>query len=540
LSRATRKHGSSAVPQETRHNVLERENERLRRDNENLRRELTDQEKRIADQIKRITDLGKQNAELDKQNAELDKQNAELDKQNAELERKLGLKLQNSTTSSKPPSSDGLAGKQRPRCVSQRKKSGRKPGGQPGHPGHHRSLFPPERVDQVVPVYPTECRHCERTFGERDRTRAAQGEAQLHQVTELPKIAAHVTEYQCHQLQCAKCGKTTQAAMPEQVRGNFGPELTALIAYLTVTCRMPRRVVLDTLEHVLAIPLSLGSVQKAWEEASEAVAEPYEELARQLPQEPVLNSDETSYRTNGEKRWLWALVASSFVFYKVTATRGAEVLVALLGEVFAGILCSDRYAGYTAYHKGAAQFCWAHFKRNILGVQEIGKSTDAERFCRDALALHARLFRLWHRFRAGPATRYPIADREELIRRSLPIQMKFFALGERYLDSKDKDVRNLATALFVHCGEFFVFIEKEGVEPTNNAVERALRCAVQWRKTSFGSRSAAGETAMARLLTVTRTCRMQNRNSLGYLSAAVRAHRTHAPVPSLLAKASTT
>jgi transposase len=472
--------------------------------------------------------------------SEQDKQIADLGKQNADLERKLGLKLQNSTTSSKPPSSDGLAGKQRPRCASQRKKSGRKPGGQPGHPGHHRDLFPPERLSEVVPVYPSQCRHCEKAFGDRDRARAAQGEAQRHQVTELPKIEAHITEYQCHKLQCAQCGKTTQATLPDEVKGNFGPELTALIAYQTVTCRMPRRVVLESLEHVLGIPLSLGSVQKVWEEASEAVAEPYEELARQLPREPVLNSDETSYRTNGEKRWLWALVASTFVFYKVAATRGAEVLVALLGEIFAGILCSDRYAGYTAYHKGEAQFCWAHFKRNILGAQEIAKSTDAERFCRDALALHARLFRLWHRFRAGPDARYPIADRQELILKSLPLQRKFFSLGERYLDSKDNDVRNLATALFAHCGEFFVFIEKDEVEPTNNAAERALRCAVQWRKTSFGSRSAKGETAMARLLTVTRTCRMQNRNSLDYLSAAVRAHRSAAPVPSLLVKVSTT
>ena len=519
MSGATRKHRSSEVPQDAHQGDLERENERLQSDIERLRRKVSDQDKRIADQDKQITDLGKQNADL---------------------ERKLGLKLQNSTTSSKPPSSDGLAGKQRARCVSQRKKSGRRPGGQPGHPGHHRDLFPPERVNEVVPIYPPQCRHCEKAFGERDRARAAQAEAQRHQVTELPKIEAHITEYQCYKLRCAKCGKRTQAALPEEAKGNFGPELTALIAYLTVTCRMPRRVVLESLEHVLGIPLSLGSVQKVWEEASEAVAEPYQELARQLPQEPVLNSDETGYRTNGEKRWLWALVASSFVFYKVAATRGTEVLVAMLGEIFAGILCSDRYAGYTAYHKGAAQFCWAHFKRNILGAQEIAKSTDAERFCRDALALHARLFRLWHRFRDGPDARYPIADRQELILKSLPLQRKFFALGERYLDSKDNDVRNLATALFAHCGEFFVFIEKDGVDPTNNTAERALRCAVQWRKTSFGSRSARGETAMARLLTVTRTCRMQNRNSLHYLSAAVRAHRSTATVPSLLVKASGT
>jgi len=484
---------------------LERENERLRRDNEKLRRDLTESQKQVAD-----------------------------------LERKLGLRLQNSTTSSKPPSSDGLAGKQRPRCRSQRRKSGRKPGGQPGHRGHWRGQVPAERVNEVATVYPSQCRHCEKPFSERDRGRAAQTEPQRHQVTELPKIEAHITEYQCHKLRCAKCGGITQAALPEEVKGNFGPELTALIAYQTVTCRMPRQVVLESLEHVLGIPLSLGSVQNAWEEASEAVAEPYEELARRLPQEPVLNSDETGYRTNGEKRWLWALVASGFVFYRVAATRGAEILIELLGSVFGGILCSDRLATYTKYQEGAAQFCWAHFKRNILGAQEIAKSSEAERFCRDALALHARLFRLWHRFRAGPATRYPIADRRELILKSLPLQKKFFALGERYLDSKDKDVRNLATALFVHNGKFFTFLERDGVEPTNNAAERALRCAVQWRKTSFGSRSAAGEIAMARLLTVTRTCRMQNRNSLDYLATAIRSRRSAIPAPSLLAAAATT
>ena len=519
MSRLKRKHRAADTTGDARRRELERENERLLRDNEQLRRELSDSQKRLADQNKRIADLGKQNADL---------------------ERKLGLKLQNSTTSSKPPSSDGLAGKPRPRCSSHRKKSGRKPGGQPGHPGHHRELVPSERVNEVVPLYPTQCSHCEKPFSERDRTGAAQAEPQRHQVTELPKIEAHITEYQCHKLQCAKCGAETQALLPEEVKGGFGPELTALIAYQTVTCRMPRRVVLESLEHVLGIPLSLGSVQKVWEEAAEAVAAPYEELARQLPQEPVLNSDETGYRTNGEKRWLWAFVAARFVFYKVAATRGAEVLVELLGAVFAGILCSDRLATYTKYHQGAAQFCWAHFKRNILGAQEIAKTTDAERFCRDALALHARLFRLWHRFQAGPEARYPVGDREQLILKSIPLQKKFFALGERYLDSKDKDVRNLAKALFVHCGEFFVFLEKDGVEPTNNAAERALRCAVQWRKTSFGSRSAKGEIAMARLLTVTRTCRMQNRNSLDFLATAVCAHRIAGPAPSLLAKASTT
>ena len=489
------------MPREVRR--LERENERQAGEIEKLREKLTDRDKKLV----------------------------EAEKQIADLERQLGLRNRNSTTSSKPPSSDGLAGEQRERG-SRRKKSCRKRGGQPGHPGHWRKPVPDERVNKVVEVLPEQCMHCEKPLP-RDG-KAGSGPVLRHQVTELPPSQPDITEYRCHSISCPECGKQTQAPLPPEVAGDFGPNLAALIAYLTVVCRMPRRVVLALLEQVLGIRLSLGSVQSSWEEAGEAVAEPCAELEKQLPHEPVINSDETGYRTSGQKRWLWAFVASTFVVYKVTLTRGAEVLAQLLGSVFEGILCSDRYQAYFSYHKGSLQLCWAHFKRNILGVQDLAKTTDAERFCRDALALHARLFRLWHRFRAGPGVRYGPVTRQQLIDKSIPIQKRFFALAERYLDSGDKDVRNLARAMFVHCEKFFVFIEQDGVEPTNNSAERALRCAVQWRKTSFGSRSANGEVTMARLLTITQTCRMQNRHPPDYLNSAIRSHRFAQPPPSLL------
>jgi transposase len=108
------------------------------------------------------------------------------------------------------------------------------------------------------------------------------------------------------------------------------------------------------------------------------------------------------------------------------------------------------------------------------------------------------------------------------------------------MDSRDKDVRNLALALLKHFEKFFAFLRNEGVEPTNNSAERALRCAVQWRKISFGSRSTQGEIAVARLLTVTRTCRMQNREPLDYLGSAIRSHRKAQAVPSLLKTVPTT
>ena len=447
-------------------------------------------------------------------------------KQIADLERQLALRKQNSTNSSKPPSSDGLAGE--PRERGRRKKSRRKVGGQPGHRGAHRPLVPITQVDEIRSILPDQCQHCGHPLPTlMDQVQTA-GEPQRHQVTELPPIKARTMEYQCYRVVCPECGENTRAAVPEDASGHFGPQLTALIAYLTVVGRMPRRVVETLLGQVLGIDLSLGSTQKCWEETSQAVAAPCQELEQQLKDEPVLNVDETGWQTNGAKRFLWAFVAARYVVYTVAATRGSQVLTRLLGAVFRGILCSDRFSAYLKYHSGKAQFCWAHLKRNLLGMMGFTKSSAVERFCRDALAQHARLFRLWHKFRGGQI------DRCQLLLRSIPIQKRIGALAEQHLDSPHREVRNLARALFEHNDRLFTFLEHEGVEPTNNSVERALRTGVQWRKVCFGNRSAQGELATSRLLTVSETCDLQRLNILAYLSAAIACHRSHRPIPSLL------
>jgi transposase len=153
------------------------------------------------------------------------------------------------------------------------------------------------------------------------------------------------------------------------------------------------------------------------------------------------------------------------------------------------------------------------------------------------LAIVARLFRLWYRFRGDLRDRrgnpQPI-DRRQLLQKSIPLQKKLFALAEAHLDDVDREVRNMATALFMHFERLFTFLEHEGVEPTNNVAERTLRTAVQWRKISFGNRSRNGEIATARLLTVTQTCKRQQRHVLNYLTDAVRSHRRQIAAPSLL------
>jgi hypothetical protein len=209
---------------------LHRENERLRRENEQLRREGDEREKQIAD-----------------------------------LERQLAARRKNSTNSSKPCFSDGLAGEQRPR--GRKRKSKRKPGGQPG-PGHHRPLVPAVEVNATEVLLLQQCRYCGEILPQRPDLVTTGGKPKSHQVTEVPPVKAHIAEYQFPNVGCGHCGKATQAPLPEEAAGQFGPQLTALVAYWVVVCRLPRRLVEAMLADVLGIEISLGSTQKAREEVS--------------------------------------------------------------------------------------------------------------------------------------------------------------------------------------------------------------------------------------------------------------------------------
>ena len=199
---------------------LRRGNERLLREIEELRRKLTQRDQQLADAEQQIADA---------------------EKQIADLEQQLALRRLNSTNSSKSPSSDGLAGDQRPRGA--KCKSRRKPGAQSGHAGHHRRLVPTAEVSAVKVLVPSQCGHCGGRLPQNPRTVKTQGEPRRHQVTEVPPIRPHITEYQFPNVVCGHCGKTTRAPLPAEIAGHFGPQLAALIAYLTVVCRLPRRVV---------------------------------------------------------------------------------------------------------------------------------------------------------------------------------------------------------------------------------------------------------------------------------------------------------
>ena len=285
---------------------------------------------------KRIQDLEREISFLREQ---LQKANEKI----SQLEERLAQSLKNSRNSSKPPSSDGPQDN-KPTTIS-KKADKRKPGGQPGHPGHSRKLLPEEQVDCFQQFRPAQCGHCQRIFDGREETHLLS----RHQQYELKDKPIQVTESQCLEAICPQCGGKSRGDLPGEWRSGLGTNLLALTAILTAYRRVPRRVVQELLSTVLQLPISLGSVQAAVEEAGDAAGPVAEELRRQLPQEAVLNIDETGWRCQGKKAWLWVFVASRFVYYWIDPKRHRAVLDQVLGEAFAGALCSDRWAAYLSY-----------------------------------------------------------------------------------------------------------------------------------------------------------------------------------------------
>ncbi len=211
----------------------------------------------------------------------------------------------------------------------------------------------------------------------------------------------------------------------------------------------------------------------------------------------------------------------------MAASRGAKVLREILGDAYRGILCSDMYSAYKAFHNGVRQFCWSHIIRAIKGIKHACRSPGGVRFSKWMLSETGRMFALWHAFKDG------YLDRQTLVRKSVPIRSRMSRCLQLHCTNSDFDVAKMAKSLLKHWHGLFTFLEHEGVEPTNNAAESAIRPAVQWRKICFGNQSEEGELLTARLLTAERSCIRQGRNAFHYLVDSINAYRSSLPGPSL-------
>ncbi len=442
-------------------------------------------------------------------------ENAELRARVQELEARLG---QNSTNSSRPPSSDPPAMSPRPPAPPSR----RRRGGQPGHPPHQRALVPSEQVDETVVHWPTHCRSCQAPL-----VQTAVGEPVRHQVTELPPVRAVVTEHQLQRVQCAACGTTTCAALPPDVpAGAFGPRLQATVAVLSGRYRLSRREVVGVCTDVLGAPLAVGSVDHLCQATAAALAEPVAVLEQAVQQAPTAHADETSWREAGQRRWLWVVVTAVATVFTLAPSRGRGVIQGLLGASFAGYLISDRWAAYTWIAPERRQVCWAHLKRDFQKRVDYGGPGRA--IGRDALRLLGGLFGAWADLRADPT------QRPRFVRRARQYQWRLRRVLERGQECGCDQTANFCTALLKLWPALWTFVTVPGLEPTNNAAEQALRPAVLWRKGSFGTQSAGGNAFVTRLLSVAATCKQHDRSLLAYLTAVCTAAQAGLPIPSLL------
>ena len=427
-----------------------------------------------------------------------------------ELETRLGV---NASNSSLPPSSNppGAA----PPVV--KKRTGRKPGGQPGHPPHLRQRLPAERLTQPVRhYYPSTCECCQHALpGE---SAADVTEPRWHQVVELPPRLVDVTEHQAHGRRCPRCDAVTWAEFPADVRAHvFGPRLGAVMSYLSGFLHAGKRGIEEFVETVFGTPIALGSVSNLEQEMSVALA-PAHAAAQQVVQEAAAkNVDETGWKRGGTKCWLWAAATSWVACFVIRPTRGGVGLVALLGESIHGIITSDRYSVYGWLSLDRRQVCWAHLKRDFQKLVDRGGA--AKDIGEAGLQVVNRVFDWWHQFRGGGL------DREQLQHQIAPVRETLcaaLAAGCAVDDAKAnafcRNVLDIEAALWT-------FTRHEGVEPTNNHIERLLRPGVLWRKNAFGCHSDDGCRFVERILTVVQTLRLQKRPVLDFLHQSLLAHR---------------
>jgi len=219
-------------------------------------------------------------------------------------------------------------------------------------------------------------------------------------------------------------------------------------------------------------------------------------------------------------------VTAELTVFRIDRSRGGAAVDALLGSSFRGVVGSDRWSAYNRFPAEQRGLCYAHLKRDFQCVVDHGG--EAAPIGRWGLAEIERLFALWHRFRAGEF------DRPELRRRLIPLQARLGRLLRRGQESPDRKAAGLCRELSKWWTALWTFAQVEGVEPTNNVAERALRPAVLWRKGSFGSDSETGSRFAERLLTVVATCRQQGRAVLDFLVVAGEAALQSRPPPSLL------
>lgn len=427
----------------------------------------------------------------------------------------------NSANSSRPPSSDPPWKPKPNRGLP----SGRKRGGQKGHPGHQRAWVPEAELTDRFEYCPDTCAHCQAAFAP---DAPLEPEVWAHQVYELPEIRPEIVEHVRRARCCSGCGRSTWADLPPGVPpSGTGPRLAAGIGLLTGKGQMSRRNVRDCLTSWFRVPLALGTISKVERRLAHALDPALAEVTAAVQAAPVVYCDETRWREGATKPWLWAASTLQACLFRILDHRDRAAFETLFGaDREDRALVSDRYSAYHGLPADRHGYCWAHLDRDFLAVAE---SADALAFLgRYALAEVDAVFTHWHAFRAGAL------DRVGLQEALAPVQARLATWISWGAAAGGKKRAGFFGQVEKHWESLWVFATTPGVEPTNNRSEQLLRVGVRWRKTSYGTQSGAGRRYAERMLTVTATLGLQGRSVYEYLVAVGQATLGQGSLPRLL------
>jgi transposase len=437
--------------------------------------------------------------------ADQQQQIAHLQARLADLEARLN---QHSQNSSKPPSSDPASAP--PRLPGPAR--GRSRGAQPGQTRHERPPAEPDHIDTVRDHYPDTCAQCQTSVSHITRDACA---AQTQYVSEIPVGESHITAHYYHTVCCPGCGTlVTAPRAPDVPPGSFGPRTAATVALLHGRYWISDREIPCLLHDFAGLPIRLGSVVELQQTVSVALAPVYSDIHTCVQQQAHVNRDETTWKEAGKRGWLWVIVTTVATFFQVAVSRSGKVITRLLGDELAGLVSSERLKSYQVLAPERRQLGWGHLLRNLLAYYKRDGRLGV--WAADMLGQIAILFALWHAFGEGRI------DRATLVASMPPVQTNVRAMLERGQPHCDQ-AQGLSAELLALWPAVWRFVTVEGVEPTTNAAERALRAALLWRKGCFGAHSAAGNLFVERILTLSATCQQQNRQLRTFLTEAVSA-----------------
>jgi len=453
---------------------------------------------------------------------ELAAQIAALREQVKALEAKLAKSQKHSGNSSKPPSSDVVTPRRKPGKRGRPKK--RRIGGQPGHERHERMPFSTEELDKEWLWYYPACPCCGGQLQDTEKT------GRTIQQVELPELPIETEQHTAQGQWCPKCEKAFIPTLPDELRkaGLVGPRLTALVGFLKGVCHMSFSTIRKYFRDVLGVRISRGMLRKLVGKVTASLADPYEALCAMLALEDRLNVDETGHKENGRRLWTWCFRAYLYTVYKISPSRGSEVLVETLGKEFNGILGCDYFSAYHKYMRDfhvLLQFCLAHLIRDVKFLVEHPYKQNKV-YGQLLLNDLRRLFAVIHR-----RDTYACPENFQRALEAARAQLVWDATRRT---PRSREASNLAQRFRENADSYFRFITEPNVEPTNNLAEQAIRFVAIHRRITQGTRSEDGRRWCERIWTVIQTCSQQSRSVFEFLCAAVTAHFRSEEAPSLL------